>query len=170
MSDTRAAAVGAIFGVGGVIVGALITGFVAVKVANMQLQQAEMTTRASSALIIRAALTEKATGFFAANEAFISSMNAKGATKESLVAAAEVLHVEASKLYPYLDSDLLVACSEMNNDVADVIKQAEARGELKTVLGNYDLSYRKFLRLYLNLRRELERSALVDVSGSQIDK
>ncbi|MDR7109235.1 hypothetical protein [Pseudomonas frederiksbergensis] len=170
MSDVRAAAVGAFFGVGGVIVGALITGFVAVKVANMQLQQAEMTTRASSALTIRAALTEKATGFFAANEAFISSVNTKGATKDSFVPAAELLHIEASKLYPYLDSDLLVACSEMNADVAEVIKQAQAGGDLKLVLGNYDLSYRKFLRLYLNLRRELERSALVDVSLSQIDK
>lgn len=170
MSDGRAATIGALCGFVGVIMGALVAGVAAYKVAEVQLKQAEMSTRAASALNMRATLSEKASAFFAANEQFLYEVMSDETSKAAILAAAKSISTESSKLLPYLDGDLFVACGNINLSVQALVKVGEVGAvDRKSALDKYDDSYQKFLKLYLRLRRELERNAQVNVVDSQID-
>ena len=167
MSDKSTALISAMSGLLGVLAGAVIAVFGTVKVAEMQLAQAALTTRASSALSMRSVLAEKAAPFFVANEEFQGSLGEKNPQPKKIIAAANKARSAISQLYPYVDADLLAACYGVSIGLARFSSAGEI--DRQGAFHDYADAYKKFQLLYLRLRRELEKNAQVEVISSQID-
>lgn len=165
----KTAQISAVSGLVGVLVGAVISGFFAYKIAQIQLQQSVMTTAAASALNVRSTLADKAAAFFEANQSFLVGLQTKPFDYEKVKASANALDKARSSLTPYLDADLLIACEEVADSVRTVVSDPDIDTRHKA-FETYKAAYKNFVSLYLGLRRELERSAQLNVVESQISR
>ena len=167
MSEVRAATIGAASGFVGVLAGAFVTGYFTYKVALIQLRQATITTAATSALSVRATLAERASDFFLANQVFLQELEAEKPSLEKVSVAVDSLSKARGTLSPLLDGDLLIACDGVA-DSARLIARMETLEAGEKALKEYKEAYQAFLILYLRLRRNLEESAQLNLTHSQI--
>jgi hypothetical protein len=163
----RTAGISAASGIVGVVVGALVSGFFAYKISQVQLQQAMMSTAASSALSVRSTLAEKASAFFLANQSFLAEIQNEKLDVAKARSAAEELNKARSNLSPYLDADLLIACEDVADNVRVMVSNVDSEERTKAFHA-YTTAYKSFVTLYLRLRRSLEASAQLNVVSSQI--
>lgn len=166
MSDTKAALISAFSGLLGVVAGAGVTAYTTLELANLQLAQSKLATAAESALSIRTTLAEKASAFFLANQNFLDEFRAEKIDLEKLRVASKEISDARSGLTPYLDADLLIACDQMADSVHTMLRGATADSE--DALKQYQDSYKEFMKLYLRLRRDLEKQAQLDLLKSQV--
>jgi hypothetical protein len=168
MSEVKAAAmIGALSGLVGVLAGAGISGYATYKVAQLQLQQTQMSTAATSALSVRATLAEKASEFFMANQLFLQELQAEKPSIQKVSDAVDALDKARGSLSPFLDADLLTACGDVA-DSARLIARMDTLQEGEHALERYKEAYQSFTLLYLRLRRSLEKSSQLDVTRSQM--
>jgi hypothetical protein len=169
MSDRSVALIAASSALLGAIAGAAVAAFGAIKVAEVQLQQAMINTQATSALSMRTTLAEKSALFFSANEDFLLLVSNTDATPDAITSSANKVSSAASQLYPYLDGDLLNAGRDISNSVSTLVRRGEVGLPARQkAADDYRAAYKSFQTLYLRLKRKLEKSALVDVVDVQI--
>ncbi|VXC94809.1 hypothetical protein PSEUDO8Z_60046 [Pseudomonas sp. 8Z] len=167
MSDFRAALVSATAGLVGVVAGAVISGVSSWKLAAVQVEQERIRVSASTALALRAELSQKVSNFSGIYQVFIDKVRTEKTSLSDLNKEAERLGEEASKLLPYLDGDLFIACQSLA-DSAFKLSRAETIGDLSSAQAGLIKSEKEFWILYLRLKRKLEADAHIDIMSTQI--